>query len=164
MQVLATTIRKKVARWTFLFRSMRAYWRHQWRCLFSGCVNQAMQMLWGMSKAWTERLCCLHVHWLADSLQHHSLSPPGSSVHRIFQARILDQVAISSSRGSYFPPHQGSNPRLLHLLHCRQMLYHWATLVVAKRLCPLWKIDGGLANPNSTKQWDIAMSTRHVIV
>ena len=27
-------------------------------------------------------------------------SPPGSSVHGIFQARILEQVAISSSRGS----------------------------------------------------------------
>ena len=38
--------------------------------------------------------------------------PPGSSVHGIFQARILEWVAISSSRG----PSQ-SNPRLLHLLH-----------------------------------------------
>ena len=27
-------------------------------------------------------------------------SPPGSSVHGIFQARILEWVAISSSRGS----------------------------------------------------------------
>ena len=30
-------------------------------------------------------------------------SPPGSSVHRISQARILDWVAISSSRGSSQP-------------------------------------------------------------
>ena len=30
-------------------------------------------------------------------------SPPGSSVHEIFQARILEWVAISFSRGS-FPP------------------------------------------------------------
>ena len=30
-------------------------------------------------------------------------SPPGSSVHRIFQARILEWVAISSSRGSSPP-------------------------------------------------------------
>ena len=29
-------------------------------------------------------------------------SPPGSSVHRIYQARILEWVAISSSRGSSF--------------------------------------------------------------
>ena len=27
-------------------------------------------------------------------------NPPGSSVHRIFQARILEQIAISYSRGS----------------------------------------------------------------
>ena len=28
-------------------------------------------------------------------------SPPGSSVHGIFQARVLEWVAISFSRGSY---------------------------------------------------------------
>ena len=38
-------------------------------------------------------------------------SPPGSSVHGILQARILEWVAISSSRGSFGPE---SNPRLLH--------------------------------------------------
>ena len=30
-------------------------------------------------------------------------SPPGSSVHRIFQARVLEWVAISFSRGSFQP-------------------------------------------------------------
>ena len=39
-------------------------------------------------------------------------SLPASSVHGIFQARILEWVAISSSRGIF--PTQGSNPRLLH--------------------------------------------------
>ena len=42
-------------------------------------------------------------------------SLPGSSMHGIFQARILEWVAISSSRGS-------SQPRdrtLLHLLRCQ---------------------------------------------
>ena len=48
-------------------------------------------------------------------------SPPGSSIHGILQARILDRVAISST------PNQGSNLGLLHLLHCRRILYHWAT-------------------------------------
>ena len=33
-------------------------------------------------------------------------SPPGSSVHGIFQARILERVAISFSRGIF--PTQGS--------------------------------------------------------
>ena len=46
-------------------------------------------------------------------------SPPGSSVHGILQARILQWVAISSSRGIF--PTQGSNPGLPH---CRQTLYN----------------------------------------
>jgi len=45
-------------------------------------------------------------------------SPPGSSVHGILQARILEWVAISFSRGSF--PTQGSNPGFLH---CRQIFY-----------------------------------------
>ena len=43
----------------------------------------------------------------------------GSSVHGIFQTRILEWVAISFSRGSSWP--QGLNP---DLLHHRQMLHH----------------------------------------
>ena len=45
-------------------------------------------------------------------------SPPGSSIHGIFQARLLEWVAISFCRES--SPTQGSNPGLLH---CRQTLY-----------------------------------------
>ena len=49
-------------------------------------------------------------------------SLPGSSVHGIFQARILEWVAISSSRGS-------SQLRDQTHVSCigRQTLYHWAT-------------------------------------
>ena len=46
-------------------------------------------------------------------------SLPGSSVHGIFQAWILEWVAISFSRGFFLT--QGSNPGLLH---CRQRLYN----------------------------------------
>ena len=38
---------------------------------------------------------------LCDSMWHHSL--PGSSVHEILQAKILEWVAISFSRGSSWP-------------------------------------------------------------
>ena len=41
-------------------------------------------------------------------------SPPCSSVHRSFQARTLEWVAMPFSRGSSC---QGSNLHLLHLLH-----------------------------------------------
>ena len=44
-------------------------------------------------------------------------SPPGSSVRGTLQARILEWVAISSSRGSSRP---GTEPGFLH---CRQILY-----------------------------------------
>ena len=55
---------------------------------------------------------------LCDPLDY---SPSGSSVDGIFQARILEWVCR-------FPPPlahltQGLNTHLLHLLHCRQILY-----------------------------------------
>ena len=46
-------------------------------------------------------------------------SPSGSSVYGILQARILEWVAISFSKGIF--PTQGLNPGLLHF---RQMLYY----------------------------------------
>ena len=46
-------------------------------------------------------------------------SRPGSSVHEIFQASILEWAAILSFRGSFLI--HGSSPGLLH---CRQILYH----------------------------------------
>ena len=49
-------------------------------------------------------------------------NPPGSSVHGILQTKILEWVAMPSSRGIFST--QGSNPGLWH---CRQILYHWAT-------------------------------------
>ena len=49
-------------------------------------------------------------------------SPPGSSVHGIFQARILEWVAISSSRGSSQP--RDGNCHFPRVLHCRRILYH----------------------------------------
>ena len=45
-------------------------------------------------------------------------SPPGSSVHGIYPARILAWVAVTSSRGSCQTP--GSNPCLRCLLYCRR--------------------------------------------
>ena len=45
--------------------------------------------------------------------------PPGCPAHGILQARILEWVAISFSRGIF--PIQGLNPGLPH---CREILYH----------------------------------------
>ena len=54
-------------------------------------------------------------------------SPPGSSVHGILQARILERVPIPFSRGCCWPRDQTC---LLHILHCRRILYllsHWGS-------------------------------------
>ena len=40
---------------------------------------------------------------MSNSLRPHERSPPGSSVHGISQARVLEWVAISFSRGSSWP-------------------------------------------------------------
>ena len=53
-------------------------------------------------------------------------SPPASSVHRIFQARILEWVVISYSKGSSQP----SNQSCISSISCtgRWILYHWSHL------------------------------------
>ena len=72
---------------------------------------------------------CVRAHTWAQSLSHFSIlwdpmdhSLPGSSVHGVFQTRILERVAIFFSRGS-------SWPRGWTCISCigRWFLYHWAT-------------------------------------
>ena len=60
-------------------------------------------------------------------------SPSGSSVHGILQAKILEYIAISFSRRSFWP-------RDLTWISCvscigRRILYHWATW---ESLCIRW--------------------------
>ena len=68
---------------------------------------------------WTH-VCAQSCPTLCDLMNH---SPPGSSLHGIFQIRILEWVAICSSRGS-------SPPRDQTCVSCisRWNLYHWATV------------------------------------
>ena len=88
-------------------------------------------LTWGITKAFVIVGVCYtptnYAHVPAQSLSPIQLcnpldcSPPGSSVHGILQARILEWVAISFSRGS-------SRPRDRTRLSCisRWVLYHWA--------------------------------------
>ena len=64
------------------------------------------------STSWNLHVCvcvCVRVHERASAQLHPTLydpadySPPGSSVHGILQARILEWVAMSSSSGSSRP-------------------------------------------------------------
>ena len=70
-------------------------------------------------------------------------SPPGFSVHGILQARMLEWVAISYSRGS-------SQPRDRTYLSCicfigRRILYHWQHLYV---FYPCFRIGNECAGGN----------------
>ena len=60
-------------------------------------------------------------------------SPSGSSVHRILQARILEWVALPSSRGSSQPGIQPRSPA------CRQILYQLS--LQGSPLCPLSSVQ-----------------------
>ena len=51
--------------------------------------------------------------------------PPGSSVHGILQARILEWVAISSFRGSSWPRNQ---THVSYVCICRRVLFRWRHL------------------------------------
>ena len=62
---------------------------------------------------------------VSHSLQPMDCSLPGSSVHGIYQARILEWVAISSSRGSSRPKDRTQVSCIFHI--GRQILYRWAT-------------------------------------
>ena len=76
---------------------------------------------------------------------HTDCSPPGSSVHGILQARILEWVVMSSSRGS-------SRPRNRTRVSC---LLHWQADFFLP-LVPHQKIKGiFLATHSSTLAWRI---------
>ena len=61
---------------------------------------------------------CAKLHSRVRLCDPMDCSPPGSSVHGIFQVRILEWVATPFSRGSSWPRLNSG------LLHCRWILYH----------------------------------------
>ena len=69
-------------------------------------------------------------------------SPPGSSVHGIFQVRILEWVAMPSSRGFSWPRDQTS----ISCVSCigRQILYCWTTWEAWEDVIFLCKINKNL--------------------
>ena len=98
--------------------------------------------------------CCCSVAKLCPTLCNPmDCSPPGSSVHGIFQARTLEWLAISSSRGS-------SQPRgltqvsfiscidsqiLLPLSHMGNLFrFYWTKLNPSKLVLPLCTLAPGL--------------------
>ena len=85
-----------------------------WAC-FGAHPLLGLQTFRGLRKIWIPQKTCVSVlshAVMSDSCDPVDCSPPGFSVYGILQARILEWVAISSSREIF--PTQGSNSRLLH--------------------------------------------------
>ena len=79
--------------------------------------------MWWNSSAHSLQLC--------DSVRLHNCSLPGSSVHGILQARILEWVALVHSRRSS-RPRDGTQVSCVSCIS-RQILYHcatWETLII----------------------------------
>ena len=64
-------------------------------CLIQYCGKQQYQPV-----EWSKHLLHVHAHSCLTVCNHKDRSLPGSSVHGIYQARILESVAISFFRGS----------------------------------------------------------------
>ena len=97
---------------------------------------------------------------VSDSLQPHGLySPPGSSVQGIFQARILEWVAIPFSRGSSWPRNQIQVFRI-----AGRLFTVWATRKAEaynlSQICP-WSQTGIFQTPKSRRLiiWQHAKKT-----
>ena len=70
-------------------------------------------------------LCCAKSHQSCVTLWPHGLHPPGFSVNGILQARILEGVAMPSTRGSSQPR---DRTQVSHVSYFgRRVLYHYTT-------------------------------------
>ena len=125
---------------------------------------------WRLQKFWSEGLKVGEWKWkevtqlcltLCDSMD---CSLPGSSVYGIFQARILEQVAISFSRG-FSQPRNGTcvsctGRRILyHYLTCEAKEYQWLQVNIKNgklgRTCHIWR------NERNSVQYD--WSSEHLM-
>ena len=99
-------------------------WIFPW--LFEGqlyILSSRLQVLRKLLKSIYCAVCCARSLQLCPTLCHPmDCSMPGSSVHRILQARILEGVAMSFSRRS-FPPRDRSGVSCSSCIG-RRVLYH----------------------------------------
>ena len=98
-----------------------------------GCKESATTERLALS-LWTSVRVCSVAQSCLTLCDPMDCSPSGSCVHGILQARILEGVAMPSSRGSSRP-----RDRTPGLLHCRQILYCLSCQrrSVLNNFCPL---------------------------
>ena len=119
----------RILEWVAIFFSRGSSWPRDWTLV--SCITGRSFTIWATREAvstsywWDfpavlkEYIVVFRCVRLWDPMDY---SPKGSSVRGISQARILESVSISFSRGS-------SQPRDWIPISCigRQILYHWAT-------------------------------------
>ena len=99
---------------------------------------------------------------VSNSLRPPRLSPPGSSVHGVFQARLLQWVAISYSRGSSSPRDQTRVSCVFCI--CRCILYHCATWEALTNLEASNKYRTELHKLKFNRNWSLAYITDYAVV
>ena len=96
-------------------------------------------------------MCVLVTSVMSDSYNPMDYSPSGSSAHGILQARILEWVAMPSSRGSSWPRNQTLRIDNVNPCHTTLLPYHqpitelcrsWSHTL--KPASPTWEILGGV--------------------
>ena len=93
---------------------------------------------------------CSAISVVSNSLRPHVCSPPGSSVHGILQARILEWVAMPSSRASSRPRDETHVSVFCGPCTGKRILYHRATWVLhgfKSQLCYSYVKDLGKIFP-----------------
>ena len=116
---------------TLLYILLNVMWKPGWEenSGENGYMYVALLFTWNyhniVNRLWNEKPKVLVAQSCLTLCNPMDCSPPGSSVHGISQARILEWVAMPFSRGS-------SWPRDRTHVSCiagtgRQIPYHWAT-------------------------------------
>ena len=109
----------------FLWKCISVIKRCYWQCFGSQPLTNLSVNI-GYSSVVCVCLCeCLVAQWCPTLCDPIDCSPPGSSVHGISQARILEWVTISSSRGSSWPRDRTCFSHVSCI--SRQILYHCTT-------------------------------------
>ena len=96
----------------------------QWGCVipWERTLTRCFPASHSVPRAFSTCFTCMHAQSCPTLCDLMNYSPPGSSVHGILQARILEWGTISFFRGS-------SSPRDWTHVSCigRWILYHWVT-------------------------------------
>ena len=88
-----------LTQWTWVWLNSGSWWWTGRPGVLRFLRLQGVGHDWATELNWTELMCGSH-SVVSETLLPLDYSPPGSSVHEILQARILEWVAIPFSRGS----------------------------------------------------------------